>query len=138
MPSDYSSVQKIIEEMTLLLKGDQELSREVSHKLNAHFDDLRAAFLLDGKSEEESDALAMKALGESTQIAEQLADPNQYRVKMRSIVRMFMGRMLVPLSLLVALWMGVAYAERLGLLTMLDSLEDGEGVYLIKSVSFIP
>ena len=138
MPSDYSSVQNLIEEMTLLLKGDQELCREVAHDLNAYFDDLKAAFLLDGKSEEESEALALKALGESTQIAEQLSDPNQYRVKARSIVRMFMGRILVPLSLLVALWMGVSYAERLGLVTMLDSLEGSENVYFIKSVSFIP
>lgn len=134
MQSDYSSAQKLIEEMTLLLKGDQELRREVSHELIAHFDDLRTAFLKKGNSEEESDALAMKAFGEPTQIAEQLTDHNQYRVKTRALVRMFLGRILVPLSLLVALWMGVAYAERLGLLTMLDSLEGSEDV----SVSFIP
>ena len=84
MQSDYSSAQKLIEEMTLLLKGDQELRREVSHELIAHFDDLRTAFLKKGNSEEESDALAMKAFGEPTQIAEQLTDHNQYRVKTRA------------------------------------------------------
>lgn len=138
MQSNFSPAQKLIEEMTLSLKDDQELRRDVSHELNAHFEDSRDAFLKEGKSEEESDTLALKAFGEPTQVAEQLADSNQGRMKTRAMLRLFLGRILVALSLLVALWMGVAYTERLGLLRMLDSLNGDEDVYSIKSVSSIP
>ena len=133
MQADLRPEQKLIEEITLVLKDDEELRQDVSHELSTHFEDSKAAFLEEGKAEEESDALALKAFGEPTQVAEQLADSNRGRMKTRAVLRMFLGRILVPLSLLVALWFGVAYAERLDLVRMIDYLgaeeggEEGEG-----------
>ena len=144
MQSDPRPEQKLIEEMTSVLKADEELRQDVSHELSTHFEDSKAAFLEEGKTENESDALALRAFGEPTQVAEQLADSNRGRMKTRAALRMFLGRILVPLSLLVALWMGVTYAERLDLVRMIDYLgaeeggEDEDDGYFIKPVSSIP
>ena len=69
MQSDPRPEQKLIEEMTSVLKDDQELRQDVSHELSAHFEDSKAAFLEEGKTEDESDALSLKAFGEPTQVA---------------------------------------------------------------------
>ena len=59
MQSDPRPEQKIIEEMTSVLKADEELRQDVSHELSTHFEDSKAVFLEEGKTEEESDALAL-------------------------------------------------------------------------------
>ena len=125
MQPESSPAQKLIEEVTSVFKGDEELRQDVSHELNTHFEDSQAVFLEEGKPKEESEALALKAFGDPTQIAKQLAHANQGRMKTRALMRMFLGRILVPLSVVVVVWMGwYFFAERSVIVSMLDNLGD--------------
>ena len=105
MQPESSPAQELIEKVTSVLKDDEELRQDVSHELNTHFEDSQAAFLEEGKSKEESETLALKAFGDPKQIAKQLAHSNQGRMKTRALVRMFLGRILVPLSVVLVMWM---------------------------------
>lgn len=134
--------QKLIEEMTSVLKGDEELRLDVHRELSAHFEDTKAAFLEEGKSEEESDELALKAFGEPTRIADHLADSNLNRMKFRASMKICLSRILVPLSLLMAIWMGVHYAQRMKVLAIagisegLFCMEDGDS-YIPEEAEFL-
>ena len=133
MPSDTHPAEKLIEEATLVLKDDAELRLEAAHDLRARFEDSKAESLAEGKPEEESEALALKAFGDPKQIAKQLAHSNQGRMKTRALVRMFLGRILVPLSVVLVMWMGwYFFAERSVIVSMLDELGETGDESIVK------
>jgi len=133
MQPESSPAQELIEKVTSVLKDDEELRQDVSHELNTHFEDSQAAFLEEGKSKEESETLALKAFGDPKQIAKQLAHSNQGRMKTRALVRMFLGRILVPLSVVLVMWMGwYFFAERSVIVSMLDELGETGDESIVK------
>ncbi len=137
MQPESSPAQELIEKVTSVLKDDEELRQDVSLELNTHFEDSQAAFLKEGKSEEESETLALKAFGDPQQIAEQLAHSNQGRMKTRALVRMFLGRILVPLSVVLVVWLGWHYfGERSVIESMLDELGETGDESIVKEESW--
>ena len=133
MQPESSPARELIEKVTSVLKDDEELRQDVSHELNTHFEDSQAAFLEEGKSKEESETLALKAFGDPKQIAKQLAHSNQGRMKTRALVRMFLGRILVPLSVVLVMWMGwYFFAERSVIVSMLDELGETGDESIVK------
>jgi len=116
MDTNHEDTRSFIDEITTGLKGDAELRADVGQELAAHLEDAREAFLAEGKSEEESRELARRSFGTPVEIAEDLVRSNQARMKFRAGVRVLLGRILVPLSLVVAVMVFVHQSRRVAAL----------------------
>lgn len=114
-----------IAEVTAGLKGDPELRRDVGAELASHldaaFDEARAG----GRTEEESMDAALKALGNPVTLAGDLVDANRGRMRLRTVLRVAVGALLVPAAVVLALWMTRAAAERAQIIMVLTSAFSG-------------
>lgn len=133
METLYKKSLKIIQDMTASLKGDEELHRDVTQELILHFEESVASYRKEGKTEEESHDLALKALGDPKLIAEELADSNKSRMKIRAYIGLLLKRILVPASLIITVWMGMHYAQRLDLISLLGYMPDGPSMKKVEA-----
>lgn len=112
----------LLDEVTWGLKRDPELRAEVRHELGSHLEDAHDEALSQGKTEEESWEIAMESFGSPVEIAEELTYSNQRRMKVRAVARLVLGRVVVPLSLVVASVVFVHQSKRMAALKAVGRL----------------
>jgi hypothetical protein len=97
-------VERLADSATEGLKDDTELRLDVRQELVSHIEESVADCREDGMSEEQSVAEGVKAFGPATDIAAELVSANRSRMRIRQLVRLAMRALIVPASLMVALW----------------------------------
>jgi len=112
MPQD-ERITKIINEATEGLRDDEELRLDVKAELASHIDDKVESFKSEGKSEEESVEIALTSFGNASDIATELTRANIRRMKIRSIARLLIRAVLVPLAVAIVLILSVNHCIRL-------------------------
>lgn len=86
------------------LHADRELFLDVKQELYTHLEEKASSFTRQGKSEAESVELARKAFGSPLDVAAELLDANRRKMKLRSLLRVTFGALIVPLAILLALY----------------------------------
>lgn len=110
------------------LRGDRELYLDITQELRSHLDDKADAYARQGNSTEESIALARRAFGSPLEMAAELLRANRGRLRWRAAARLFLGALVVPVSLLLALYVGYGRFARLQAMTLsLLTKWDGAG-----------
>jgi len=101
---------QLLERLTDRLSVDPELQRDVAQELRAHLEDSAESFRRAGESESEAAARAARALGDETELAEQLFQANRGRMRLRGVIRWAAQVALVPVAvaIVVALLLGVS------------------------------
>ncbi len=99
---DNQPFEKLAEQAASGLKGDPELYLDVKQELCCHLEDKAEFFAGDGKSEEESVELSCKSLGSPMDMAAELLNGNKQRMKLRSLMRLFLGGLIVPVAIILA------------------------------------
>jgi hypothetical protein len=95
------------------LKGDRELFLDVTQELETHLEAKEAFFTRQGNSAEESTALAKKAFGSPLDMAAELLAANKGRMRLRSLLRLTLGALVIPLAIVLALYLGYGRFARL-------------------------
>ena len=96
------TLSRFVDDATLGLKDDAELRLDVRAELRSHLEESIAANEADGKTREESLELAQRAFGPVAEVASDLVEANQRRMKLRALARLAVRRLLVPASVLMA------------------------------------
>lgn len=119
------SFAQLAEEAAAGLKADRELFLDVTQELHTHLEAKAESYTRQGKSEEESVALARKAFGSPLDVAASLLKENRRRMKLHSLARMTLGALIVPLAILLALYVGYGrFARQQSSLKLLDGSFD--------------
>jgi hypothetical protein len=98
----HPDIESLIEDSTAGLKDDPELRLDVGQELRSHVNAAIDEHIADGKSEQESAALALRAFGTAPEIAQQLLNANKPRMKVRALVRLALRAFFVPAAVVVA------------------------------------
>lgn len=94
---------QLVTDATVGLKDDPELCLDVQTELRSHLEETAQEYAAEGKGEEESRELAVKSFGSPVEVAGELLDANQRRLRWRALLRLTARALLIPLALLVAL-----------------------------------
>ncbi|OGV53258.1 MAG: hypothetical protein A2017_06225 [Lentisphaerae bacterium GWF2_44_16] len=86
------------------LRDDPELMLDVKEEIKSHIEDSCESFKDDGKGEEESFELAMKNFGPSGDIGQDIISANRKRMKLRAAIKLVFRAIIVPLSVILALY----------------------------------
>ena len=97
-------IDRLVDAATEGLKGDRELRLDVRAELMTHIEEAIESHRSEGVGEQESVSEALKAFGPANDIAAELVSANKSRMRFRQIVTLAMRALLIPASLLVALW----------------------------------
>ena len=100
------SFEDLAKEAAAGLKSDPELFLDVKQELHSHLEDKAQYFASQGKSEEESAELSRQSFGSPMDVAAELVDANRQRMKLRGLLRLAVGALVVPLAILLALYVG--------------------------------
>jgi hypothetical protein len=95
----------LLDRLTQRLQADPELRREISRELLGHLEDSQAQFGAAGMSEDEAQAAAGKALGDESEVAEQLWQANRHRLRVRRAIKWTAGVTLAPASAVISISM---------------------------------
>jgi hypothetical protein len=106
---------QFIAEVTAGLKGDPELRRDVSAEIGSHLDAAVEESRAQGRTDEESLDDAVKAFGSPMALAGDLAQANRGRMRLRGLVRLAMGAIVVPAAIALAAWMAVRTVEKVSI-----------------------
>jgi len=107
------SFEELAKEAATGLKSDPELFLDVKQELQSHLEDKAQYFASQGNSEEESAALSRQSFGSPMDVAAELLDANCKRMKFRSLLRLAIGALVVPIAILLALYMGYGRVARI-------------------------
>jgi hypothetical protein len=118
-----SAFDDLVGRLTSRLRVDPELQREVAHELRTHLEDTAGEFRAAGLGEPESLAAAAKAMGNETEVADQLWQANRHRMQVRRAVRWAAGATLMPTA--VAVSIGVAWSALLSIALVLPIIGFG-------------
>jgi hypothetical protein len=110
---DNQSFEQLAEQAASGLKSDRELYLDVKQELRLHLEEKAEHFAAEGHSPEESAELSRKSLGSPMDLAAELLDGNRNRMKLRGLLRMTFGALIVPLAIVLALYMGYGRFARL-------------------------
>lgn len=132
MDKKSNKSEEFIKEMTSSLKGDEELRLDVSQELSSHYEESVANFKKGGRSDEESQELALQAFGDSKQIAEELVESNKNRMKSRALAGHFFKKFLVPASLILTIIMGFHYSHRFMFFNSVEGVIDGGALRMLE------
>src|SRR5210317_901292 len=97
-------IERIADAATEGLKDDRELRLDVRQELISHIEDAAAERRAGGMDEKKSLSESLKAFGSPTDIAAALVTANRARMRMRQLVRLAVRALLVPASIVVAIW----------------------------------
>ncbi len=97
-------ISRLVEQATAGLKDDPELRMDVQQELMSHAREAAEEFRGEGHSEEASLQHGIKVLGPAAEMADDLLTANRKRMAIRALVRLAARALLVPLSVLVAVW----------------------------------
>ncbi len=136
MDKERKKPEEFIGEMTSSLEADEELQLDVSQELHSHYEESVAHFKSEGKSDDESHELALKAFGDPKQVAEDLADSNKNRMKSRALIGLFLKRILTPTSLILTIFIGFHYGQRFNHLLAFGSMQSNPSFE--KIISSLP
>jgi len=106
------SFEQLAEEAAAGLKADRELFLDVKQELQSHLEDKARYFTGQGHSQEESAELARKSFGSPLDLAAELLDANRRRMKLRSLLRLTFGALVVPVAVVLALYVGYGRLAR--------------------------
>lgn len=101
MESD-ARIAQLLDEATAGLKGDRELRLDVRAELASHIEEAIAAHRAEGKSEQESLALALRSFGPAADIAGALLVANRRRMRLRAVARFAACALLLPAAVVIA------------------------------------
>ncbi|MHB9134715.1 MAG: permease prefix domain 1-containing protein [Armatimonadota bacterium] len=117
---DEQPFEQLVDDVTAGLKADPELRLDIRAELLTHLGDTAEHFTTEGKSPEESAEQAARVFGSPLEIAGELLEANRRRMRLRALVRLVAGALLLPVALLVALYTGYGRFARL---TWSDGME---------------
>jgi hypothetical protein len=121
MPMSMEKHDDLVNRLTHRLRIDPELRMDVAHELRAHLEDSTTEFRRGGYSEKEATENAVKALGDQTELAQNLWLANKRRVRIRQVVK-WAGRVtLVPAAIIVTLLVAYQGTSQLALSGFIDS-----------------
>jgi len=131
---DNQPFEKLAEQAASGLKSDPELYLDVKQELCSHLEDKAESFAGEGKSEEESVELSCKSLGSPMDMAAELLNGNKQRMKLRSLMRLFLGGLIVPVAIVMAF--GVVFWRYTRASNVLDvpTLLGSSGLFGIEKV----
>lgn len=122
------------------LRNDQELFLDVKLELQSHLDDKAEQFARDGHSPAESRELAGKSFGSPMDVAAEILAANKRRMRFRSLMRLTLGALLVPVAVLMALYAGygrMVRLQELGLITnSLVGAQQGSSIRRLPALPF--
>ena len=95
----------LLDRLTQRLHADPELRREISRELLGHLEDSQAQFRAAGMTDEQAHAAAAKALGDESEVAEQLWQANRQRMRIRRVIKWTVGTTLAPASAVIPISM---------------------------------
>lgn len=93
---------EFVAEVTAGLKGDPELRRDVSAEIGSHLDDAIEEARTRGRSDDEALTDAVQSFGSPVSLAADLADANRPRMRLRSLIRLALMTVFMPVALLLA------------------------------------
>lgn len=114
---DEQSFDKLTEQAATGLRNDRELYLDVKQELHSHLEEKAEHFEKDGHTPDESIELAKKSFGSPLDVAAELLSANKKRMKLRSLLRLTFGALIVPLAIVIALYMGYGRFVRLQSIT---------------------
>jgi len=115
------------------LKGDPELFLDVKQELCAHLEDKADALHEQGLSEEESTELARQAFGSPLDVAAELLEANRRKMKLRGLLRLAFGMLIVPLAVALALYVGYGrFAREQAMIAWIN-----EGTYRLPTLPLL-
>lgn len=100
------SFEHLAEEAAAGLKVDRELFLEVKEELHSHLEEKSLYFMRQGKSAAESAELSCKSFGSPLDVAAELLEANRGRIRLRGLLRLTFGALIVPLAIVLALYLG--------------------------------
>ncbi len=103
---DERSFEQLTDQAASGLKPDRELFLDVKQELRGHLEEKAEHFEHEGHSPEDSIDLAKKSFGSPLDVAAELLDANRKRMKFRSLLRIGIGALIVPLAIILALYVG--------------------------------
>ncbi len=101
--SEKSPIDSFIKQATLGLENDRELKLEVETELRGHIETAISERLSEGMSEEEAQDEALRSLGEAVELTTEFLNANQKRLKIRSWLSLLLRRLIIPVSIIIAL-----------------------------------
>lgn len=110
---DEKSLEQLADQAATGLRSDRELYLDVKQELHSHLEDKADHFVREGHNPEESVELAKKSFGSPLDVASELLAANKQKMKLRSILRVTFGTLIVPLAILLALYLGYGRFVRL-------------------------
>lgn len=119
-----SDIDRLADGATEGLRDDRELRLDVRQELVSHIEESIADCREGGMGQEQSVAEGVKAFGPAIEIAAELVSANRARMRVRQRVRLAIRALLVPASLLVAVWI---HSETLATSRMVRSMSDFDG-----------
>lgn len=109
--------EKFAEEAAAGLKADRELFLDVKREISSHLEEKEERFIQEGNSPEKSAELAKKSFGSPMDVAAELQSANRRRMRLRSLLRLTFGALIVPAALILALTLSYGRIARLSVLT---------------------
>lgn len=100
------SFENLAEQAASGLKGDRELYLDVKQELHTHLEDKAEQLYQEGHNKKESIELSCKSLGSPMDMAAELLEANEQRMKLRSLIRLFLGSLIIPVAIVCALYLG--------------------------------
>ncbi|MHB1461267.1 MAG: permease prefix domain 1-containing protein [Armatimonadota bacterium] len=105
---DNSPFQKLVDQATEGLKADHELLLDVRQELMGHLEESAAELSFELKlSPEEAEEQTVAQFGPPAELADQLLAANRRRMTLRSLARIMISWVLVPVMLLAGLALGL-------------------------------
>jgi hypothetical protein len=105
---------KLVEDATAGLRSDPELRLDVRKELLSHLERTAENFCAEGC--EDAEEQARKTFGSPLELAGELLEGNKRRMRFRALARLFVGALLVPLAVVVALYLGYGGLARQAIL----------------------
>ncbi len=110
----------LINRLTHKLRIDPELRMDVANELRAHLEDSVAEFRRGGYSEKEAAETAVKALGDETELAQNLWLANKKRIRIRQVIKWVARVTLIPAAIIVTLLIAYPGSNFLNLRNSID------------------
>lgn len=123
----------LLERLTHRLRVDPELQMEVTHELRTHLEDAAAECRAAGMTDQQAQATAVKAMGNESEIAEQLWQANRRRVRVRKVVRWTAGATLMPAAIAVSV--AIAWSAMISVALLLPMVTGPWGDYGRNSIA---
>ncbi|HEY3377886.1 MAG TPA: hypothetical protein VGL77_10375 [Armatimonadota bacterium] len=107
-------LREIAEQVTSGLSDDPELRLDVQAEVLSHLKDTARVVAEEGKSDDEAADFAARTFGSPVELADGLREANRPRMKTRALLRLAARALLIPASVLLAVFLGCGGLVRTG------------------------